>query len=86
MKLIVEGNGSFRFIYDDALMELTGDLGDFTVKRASHVEPVDGADRTVWYADMAPVNGPILGPFYTRAEALEAERSWLVANEVPMPV
>ena len=85
MKLIVEGNGSFRFIYDDALMELTGDIGEFQVKRASHVEPKQCADKTVWYADMSPVDGPTLGPFYTRAEALEAERSWLLACCIPIP-
>jgi hypothetical protein len=31
-----------------------------------------------WWADMGPVEGPVLGPFGTRGEALAAERGWLV--------
>lgn len=30
-----------------------------------------------WAADMAPSNGPVLGPFTSRALALAAEREWL---------
>jgi hypothetical protein len=38
------------------------------------VEPTDDGK---WTADMAPSDGPILGPFVTRAEALDAESDWL---------
>jgi hypothetical protein len=31
----------------------------------------------VWWADMAPVKGPILGPFDDRADALSAEEDYL---------
>ena len=33
-----------------------------------------------WWADMGPVGGPVLGPFGTRGEALQAERGWLVGR------
>jgi len=46
------------------------------ITRASHVEP----DRDgLWWADMGPVSGPVLGPFKNRTEALGAEREWLLA-------
>jgi len=64
------------FIYTDDLAPLL-DEGSATVTRVSHVEPscVDG--RHGWTADMTPVDGPVLGPFRTRAAALDAEHVWL---------
>ena len=68
--------GRMEFIYTDNLAPLL-DEGDATVQRVSHVEPscVDG--RHGWTADMTPVDGPVLGPFTTRADALDAEHVWL---------
>ena len=44
-------------------------------RRASHVEP----DRDgFWWADMGPVDGPVLGPYGSKSEALGAERAWLL--------
>jgi hypothetical protein len=69
-------------VYDDAIAPVLGNLGGVVaVRRASHVEP-QGLE---WIADMAPVNGPLLGPFPRRAEALAAEKAWLLANEIPIP-
>jgi hypothetical protein len=31
----------------------------------------------LWWADMLPMNGPVLGPFDTRSEALAAEIVWI---------
>lgn len=71
--IVVLPDGSVKFIYDDAMREIMK-LGDFVVERASRVEPTpDGK----WTADMEPSGGPVLGPFETRAEALEAEKVWL---------
>ena len=53
------------------------ELGDLHMKRASHVEPTDNGQ---WTADMSPSNGPLLGPFETRTEALQAEVEWLKKN------
>ncbi len=44
------------------------------ITRASHVEP---GPEGGWTADMAPSGGGVLGPYLTRADALEAEQAWL---------
>jgi hypothetical protein len=48
-------------------------LGELTIRRASFVEP-DGGN---WYVDLSPVEGPILGPYALRSQALQAEALWL---------
>jgi len=70
--IAVAPDGELSFIYDDALAALIEE-GDATTSRASYVEPAMGG----WTADLAPVNGPVLGPFHLRQEALDAEREWL---------
>ena len=75
MELVVGVDGVARCIYDEAL-DLR-EIGKLQITRASHVEP----DRDgFWWADMGPVDGPVLGPFRNRTEALQAERGWLVAS------
>lgn len=78
-KLVIDLEGNVRHIYDDGLIWVGAALGKVEVKRASHVEPTDGG----WGASMALVGGPLLGPFATRAEALEAESRWLEDNNIP---
>jgi hypothetical protein len=72
MQLIVKGDGAIRCLYDEAV-DLDS-LGTLTIQRGSHVEP-DATGH--WLADLAPVDGPVLGPFNRRSEALDAEREWL---------
>ena len=72
MQLRVEADGAVRCIYAEAI-DLAA-LGALTIRRASHVEP-DEQGR--WWADLAPVGGPRLGPFPSRTPALGAERAWL---------
>jgi hypothetical protein len=74
--ITIRPDGSLAFIYADELRGLL-DTGDAQVRRASHVEPTEGGD---WTADMGPMDGPVLGPFRTRAEALAAETEWLHAH------
>ena len=38
-----------------------------------------------WFADMTPVRGPVLGPYETRQNALDAETAWLLENNIPVP-
>ena len=74
MDLVVAADGVARCIYDEAL-DLR-EIGTLKITRASHVEPdAEGC----WWADMGPVDGPVLGPFTSRSEALAAEREWLLA-------
>jgi hypothetical protein len=75
MQLIVKSNGTIRCLYDETV-DLSS-LGCLTIQRGSHVEP-DTTGR--WLADLAPVDGPLLGPFDRRSEALAAEREWLERN------
>lgn len=41
------------------------------------------AYRELWWADLLPVKGPVLGPFSNNTSALTAEVDWLVANNIP---
>jgi len=80
-EIIVEPNGTLRFIYSDDLASIAQDIGSLSTARASHVEPDDGG----WTADMSPVGGEVLGPFETRSEALTTEVEWLKSHNIPVP-
>jgi len=80
MDLIVAPDGQLRHIYTDSL-DLTV-LGQVRISRASRVEP-DASSR--WLADLSLVNGPELGHFLRRADALAAEVAWLEQNGLPLP-
>lgn len=72
MELLITPEATIRCLYDETL-ELTA-LGQLQIQRGSHVEPTaDGQ----WTVDLSPVNGPLLGPFPRRSEALAAEVTWL---------
>ena len=75
MELVVDAGGDIRCIYGEEL-DLR-EFGKLQITRASHVEP-DAEGH--WWADMGPVDGPVLGPFRSRTEAIQAERGWLVAR------
>jgi hypothetical protein len=72
MKLLIRPDGTVRAIYDESID--LGAIGRPTITRASHVEPTPEGR---WLADLAPVGGPVLGPFDRRGQALQAEREWL---------
>jgi hypothetical protein len=72
MQLIVAPGGTIRCVYGE-LLDLSG-LGQLSICRASFVEP-DEQGR--WWADLAPIFGPKLGPFERRSAALAAELRWL---------
>ncbi|MCC9608289.1 hypothetical protein LOC68_11170 [Blastopirellula sp. JC732] len=72
MHLIIEANGQIRCLYEEAID--ISQLGQLTISRGSFVEPnLDGT----WWADLTPVQGPRLGPFARRSDALAAEVAWL---------
>ena len=72
MNILILPDGSLRCIYSEAV-DLR-QVGSPKIKRVSHVEPdSDG----MWHADLSPVDGPTLGPFANRSDALRAEAEWL---------
>ena len=75
MQLVIQNDGVVRCVYDEAL-DLTA-LGRVQIQRGSHVEPDESGD---WFADLSPVDGPLLGPFGRRSAALAAEVEWLLIN------
>ena len=74
-EIIIEQDGTVRAIYDEAIR--FGSLGQPSIRRASHVEPNEDGQ---WTADLSPMDGPSLGPFAVRSDALQAEREWLEVN------
>ena len=80
MLLLIDPGGEVRCLYSEEI-DLSS-LGSLAIRRASHVEP-DG--KGGWWADLAPVGGPKLGPFDRRSEALDAERGWLEKNWLAHP-
>jgi hypothetical protein len=80
MDLVVDPVGRVRCVYSEALDVHA--LGRPMITRASSVEP---DDRGLWHADLAPVGGPVLGPFGLRSEALQAERAWLAVHWLTRP-
>lgn len=72
MQLVISSTGTIRCLYDETLDLHT--LGKLSISRGSHVEPNDEGQ---WFADLAPVGGPKLGPFSSRSAALNAEVRWL---------
>lgn len=75
MDLIIGPGGQVRCLYGEAI-DLAA-LGPLTIARASFVEPDSSGN---WWADLAPVQGPCLGPFLRRSDALQAEQAWLEPN------
>jgi len=70
----IRPDGTLHLVYGVAVRGLLA-LGRAAIRRASHVEPTPEGR---WTADLGPMAGPVLGPFDTRAAALEAEQMWLV--------
>lgn len=78
---IIFENGTIRAVYNDTILPVMANF-DFEIKRASHVEPgnpMQGQNPQKWYADLSPVQGPLLGPFDSRQTALDAEVAKLKA-------
>ena len=75
VEIAITPYGQTRMVFNECID--VRKLGAIKIERGSHVEPTpDGR----WTADLSPVDGPILGPFDTRKEALDAEVTWLNAN------
>ena len=77
MNLIIDNAGMIRCLYGEEI-DLSS-LGGMTIVRGSHVEPNEDGK---WLVDLSPVNGPMLGPFNRRSQALAAESRWLEVNRL----
>jgi len=75
MNLVIESQGTVRCLYGEAIALHC--LGDVKIHRASQVEP---DTKGQWWANLGPLDGPILGPFARRSEAIQAETQWLELN------
>jgi hypothetical protein len=75
MQLVIDPAGVVRCLYAEVI-DLHA-LGEPVIKRASHVEPDEFGN---WWADLSPVNGPKLGPFAIRSEALRSEEAWILQH------
>jgi hypothetical protein len=71
-EIIIGPTGDARAIYSEEFDFAC--LGEVQIRRASHCEP---DQHGLWWADLAPVGGPKLGPYPRRSEALRAEVDWL---------
>lgn len=80
MQILVQPDGQLRCVYDESINLAA--IGQLTIRRGSHVEPDDDGR---WVAHLAPVDGPMLGPFQNRSEALAAEVQWLECHWLPAP-
>jgi len=72
MIISIDRNGGVRAIYSDGFPWQA--LGKTLIQRASHVEP---DHLGLWYADLTLSDGPKIGPFARRADAIAAEVAWL---------
>jgi hypothetical protein len=68
-------DGTAQAIYSEEIN--LNELGKVTHSRASHVEPDENGE---WVANLSPINGPKLGPFKLRSEAIKNEIDWLENN------
>lgn len=75
MELVIQSNGDIKTIYSEVL-DLT-ELGIQRIERASNVEPDEHGH---WWAEI--INGPRLGPFNRRSDALTAEVAWLLKHRL----
>jgi hypothetical protein len=75
MVVVIDPSGTVTTIYSE-IIDLAS-LGAQNIARASHVEP--DADGN-WFAHI--LDGPTLGPFSRRSDALAAEVAWLTEHRL----
>lgn len=77
MIISIDLNGGIRAIYSDGFNWQA--LGRPMIQRASEVEP---DHLGLWYADLTLSDGPKIGPFARRTDAIAAEVRWLERNRL----
>lgn len=79
-ELFINLGGDARGLYGELIDPSS--IGTCTIARASHVEPHPSGG---WTADLSPSDGPTLGPFPLRSDALAAEVDWLTRHRLHPP-
>jgi hypothetical protein len=77
MIISIDKHGHVRGVYSDDFP--WRELGKLRIQRASHLEP---DHLGLWWADLSLSNGPKIGPFARRADAIAAEVRWLERNHL----
>lgn len=86
ISVIIEKDGTLRFLYDYNSQEgqlLSDELIKDTnahIERRSHINPKVTENGVKWFVDLSPSAGPELGPFESRAIAIEEEIAWINNN------
>jgi hypothetical protein len=75
MDLLIAPSGEITTLYTEVL-DLAA-LGAVNIQRVSHVEP---DPQGQWWAQI--IDGPNLGPFPRRSDALAAEVAWLIEHRL----
>jgi len=75
MDFVIAPDGTVTTLYTE-LLDLAA-LGAMNIARASQVEPDDHGQ---WFAHL--VDGPTLGPYPRRSDALAAEVAWLTMHRL----
>lgn len=78
MNVIIDQQGNLRTIYNEAL-DLSA-CGEVTITRASNVEWSPGIGWHAYMGEPFNMDGPVLGPFAKRSEALAAEVAFIEEN------
>ncbi len=78
MLIVIESNGMLKHIYSDDFK--IPHLGGGKIERASNVEPVHSGSESGWLVKIK--EGPYLGPYARRDEALQREIDWLEAHDL----
>lgn len=100
--IVIPPQGGARALYSPQAHQLLSAIGTVQTRRASHVEPsgslrpeaaswlLQGGTTPLaegaWWADLLPVDGPVLGPFETRDAAVAAELVWLQDHQYPVSI
>ena len=77
-KLVIKPDATMICLYDDAIRPLIDQAKTATITRISNVKTTEDTTPQ-FYADLAPVGGPVSPPFRLRSEAIAWEVQW--ANE-----
>lgn len=89
VEIIIGPGGSARHLTTRAANRLACNIGPVCGRiRASRVETaadlgIETSSPHQFFAELAPVGGPCLGPFDEREDAVAAEQDWLCQHGLP---